>query len=131
MAPCNACHTTKVNPPGFVLERYNAIGAWQDTDQLGGAINSTADVIFTTVPEVKKTITSPAELMAEIAKTPNAQRAYAQSFLSFATGRVPNSMDTCTVDKLATNLATPTYSIAALMADYTEADSFRLRTKGN
>ena len=131
VAPCNACHTTKVNPPGFVLERYNAIGAWQDTDALSGPINSTADVIFTTVPEVKKTITSPAELMAEIAKTPNAQRAYAQSFLSFATGRVPNSMDTCTVDKLTTNMATPTYSIAALMADYTEADSFRLRTKGN
>jgi len=130
-APCSACHTTKVNPPGFVLERYNAIGAWQDTDPLGGAINSTADVIFTTQPEVKKTITSPAKLMAEIGKTPNAQRAYAQQFLSFATGRVANSMDTCTVDKLTTNMATPTYSIAAMMADYTEADSFRLRTQGN
>ena len=43
-APCNSCHTTKVNPPGFVLERFNAVGAWQDTDPLGGAINSTADV---------------------------------------------------------------------------------------
>lgn len=130
-APCNTCHTTKVNPPGFVLERYNAIGGWQDSDPLGGAINSTAEVTFTTVPEVKKTVTSPAELMAELGKTPNAQRAYAQSFLSFASGRVPNSMDTCIVDKLATNMATPTYSIAAMMADYTEADSFRLRTKGN
>ena len=49
-SPCNACHTTKVNPPGFVLERYNAVGAWQDTDPLGGAINSTAEVIFSTVP---------------------------------------------------------------------------------
>ena len=86
VAPCNACHTTKVNPPGFVLERYNAIGAWQDTDPLTGPINSTADVIFTTVPEVKKTITSPSELMAEIAKTPNAQRAYAQSFLVVCNG---------------------------------------------
>ncbi len=130
-APCNTCHTTKVNPPGFVLERYNAIGAWQDTDPLKGAINSTAEVIFTTVPEVKKTVTSPIELMTELGKTPNAQRAYAQSFLSFASGRVPNSMDTCIVDKLTTNMATPTYSIAAMMADYTEADSFRLRTKGN
>jgi hypothetical protein len=131
VAVCNTCHTTKVNPPGFVLERYNAIGAWQDTDALTGPINSTADVIFTTVPEVKKTITSPAELMAEIAKTPNAQRAYAQKFLSFATGRVPNSNDTCIVDKLTTNMATPTYSIAAMIADYTDADSFRLRSQSN
>ena len=97
-SPCNTCHTTKVNPPGFVLERYNAIGGWQDTDPLGGPINSTADVIFTTVPEVKKTVTGPAELMAEIGKTPNAQRAYAQKFLSFATGRTANSNDTCVVD---------------------------------
>ena len=49
-APCNSCHTTKVNPPGFVLERYNAIGAWQDTDPRGGAINSTAEVYFSPCP---------------------------------------------------------------------------------
>ena len=47
------------------------------------------------------------------------------------TTNVPDSMDTCIVDKLATSMATPTYSIAAMMADYTEADSFRLRTLGN
>src|SRR4029077_9861409 len=45
-SPCNSCHTTKVNPPGFVLERYNGVGIWQDTDPLGGAINSTADVLL-------------------------------------------------------------------------------------
>ena len=93
-----------------MLERYNAVGAWQDTDPLGGPINSTAEVIFSTVPEVKKTVTSPAELMAEIAKAPNAQRAYAQKFVSFATGRTPNPNDTCIVDKLTTSMATPTYS---------------------
>ena len=48
--------------------------------------------------------------MAEIGKTPNAQRNYAEKFVSFAAGRAPNSNDTCIVDKLATNMATPTYS---------------------
>jgi len=130
-SPCNGCHTTKVNPPGFVLERYNAVGAWQDTDPLTGPINSTADVILSTVPAVTKTITSPAELMTEIAKAPNAQRNYAEKFVSFAAGRSPNSQDTCIVDKITTGMATPTYSLAAMMADYTQADSFRLRTLGN
>jgi len=130
-APCNSCHTYKVNPPGFVMERYSAVGAWQDTDPLGGAINSTADVVFSTVPAVKKTITSPAELMAEIAKAPNAQRNYAEKFVSFASNRSPNQNDTCTVNTLTTNMATPTYSVASMMADYTQADSFRLRTLGN
>jgi hypothetical protein len=130
-APCNGCHTTKVNPPGFVLERFNAVGAWQDTDPLGGPINSTADVIFSTVPAVTKTITSPSELMTEIAKAPNAQRSYAEKFVSFAAARSPNSQDTCIVDQLSTNMATPTYTLASMMADYTQADSFRLRTLGN
>ena len=130
-APCNGCHTTKVNPPGFVLERYNAIGAWQDTDPRGGAINSTAEVYLSVSPEVKKTISTPAELMTEIAAAPQAQKAYAQQFVAFATGRSANSNDTCVVDTLSTGLATPTYTIANMMADYTQADSFRLRTLGN
>jgi hypothetical protein len=130
-APCNSCHTTMVNPPGYVMERFSAVGAWQDTDPLGGAINSTADVILSTVPMVTKTLSSPAELMAEIGKAPNAQRNYAEKFVSFATGRSPNQNDTCTVDTLSTNMATPTYTVASMMADYTQADSFRVRTQGN
>jgi hypothetical protein len=130
-SPCNGCHTTKVNPPGFVMERFNAVGAWQDTDPLGGAINSTADVTLSTVPAVTKTLSSPSELMAEIAKAPNAQRNYAEKFVSFASGRSPNSQDTCIVDQLTTGMATPTYTLATMMADYTQADSFRLRTLGN
>ena len=130
-APCNTCHTTKVNPPGYVMERYNAVGAWQDTDPLGGPINSTADVYFAVNPDVKMTINNPAELMTAIGQQPNAQRHYAEQFVSYASGRSPNQNDTCTVDKLTTNLAMPTYSVASMMADYTNADSFRLRTLGN
>jgi hypothetical protein len=130
-SPCNSCHTTLVNPPGYVMERYSAVGAWQDTDPLGGAINSTADVTLSTVPMLVKTMTSPADLMTAIGQQPNAQRNYAEKFVSFATGRSPNQNDTCTVDTLSTNMATAGYSIASMMADYTQANSFRLRTQGN
>ena len=130
-SPCNSCHTTKVNPPGYVFERYNAVGAWQDTDPLGGPINSTADVTLSAVPAVTKTMTSPADLMAAIAKQPNAQRNYAEKFVTFASGRNPNQNDTCIVDQLSTSLASSAYTVASMMADYTQADSFRLRTLGN
>jgi hypothetical protein len=133
-APCNTCHTARVNPPGFVLERYNAVGAWQDTDRLGGAINSTADVLLSVTPApagTTKTITTPAELMAEIPNQPNAMSQYAQFFVTFATGRTQNQADTCIVHQLVTGLSGPSYTIATMMADYTQADSFRLRTLGN
>jgi len=29
-ATCAECHAQKVNPPGFVLERYDSVGGWQD-----------------------------------------------------------------------------------------------------
>jgi hypothetical protein len=114
-----------------VLERYNAAGAWQDTDPLGGAINSTADILLSITPETTKTVTSPAELMAEIPNQPNAKLAYASNWVVFASGRTPNQNDTCIVDQLVTGLNGTTYSIASMMADYTQADSFRLRTLGN
>ena len=116
-----------------MLERFNAVGAWQDTDPLGGAINSTADVILQRQPEVKKTISTPAELMAEIAAdaaTPSASTP--QQFVAFATGRSAElERHLRRRHSSATGLATPTYTIANMMADYTQADSFRLRTLGN
>jgi hypothetical protein len=127
--PCKACHSTFINPAGFVLERFNAVGSWQDTDQLGGAIDSTANVMLSL--SSTKTIATPAELMAEIAMLPEAQRFYSQQWVAYASGRIANSNDACTVEKLAANMGKGTYPIATMMADYTQSESFRTRTVGN
>jgi len=128
-AACAGCHAQKVNPPGFVLERYDAVGGWQDMDPLGGPINSTADITFdgTTF----KSISTPADLMAGIAASPNAQQFYAAMWVNFAAGRPSTLNDACVVEQLTTNLAQPTYTIASMMADFAKSDSFRLRTLGN
>lgn len=128
-APCNSCHGVFINPAGFVLERYDAVGSWQDTDQLGGAIDGTADVYLSATST--KTVTSPLQLMTEIAGLPNAQRHYAEQLVAFASGRVANANDACIVDRLSASLAQPGYPIVNLLSDYTQADSFRLRTVGN
>ncbi|HKO51947.1 MAG TPA: DUF1592 domain-containing protein, partial [Polyangiaceae bacterium] len=125
---CKSCHALFINPAGFVLERYDAIGSWQDTDQLTGPIDGTADVFLG--PGQKKTISSPLDMMKELAAQATVQRHYAEQFVTFATGRAPNENDACTVNQLATNLARANYPVLNLMADYTEADSFRLRTVG-
>jgi uncharacterized protein DUF1592/uncharacterized protein DUF1588/uncharacterized protein DUF1595/uncharacterized protein DUF1585 len=127
--PCNSCHGKFINGSGFVLERFNSIGSWQDTDQLGGPIDSTGNVMLS--PTNTKTISSPAELMAAIAVLPEAMRHYSEQWVAYASGRNPNSNDACTVEKLATNMGAGTYPISKMMADYTQSDSFRLRTVGN
>jgi hypothetical protein len=130
-AECTGCHTPLVNPPGFVLENFNAVGEWQDTDPLGGPIDATATVIFN--GSNTKTITTPLEMMTEIANTPEAQRVYAERLVSYATGRFPNEQDgACIVDPAADKLTNqPGYTVLNLFADITQADSFRLRTVGN
>lgn len=126
---CTQCHTPYINPPGFVLEHYDAIGGLQAVDPLGGAINSSATVTFS--QDNVKTISTPLELMQEIAKGPLARRIYAEKWVSFAYGRPANSNDACVVDQLDVKLNDTGYTVLELLADLTQADSFRLRTREN
>jgi hypothetical protein len=127
--PCASCHGTFINPPGFVLENYNSIGAWQTTDPLGGSINATADVYFNSNDTT--TISNSKDLMTHISTLQNAQYTYAQNWVAYATGRNANANDACTVNTLTSNLAGSSYTIANMMADYTQADSFSQRTQAN
>jgi hypothetical protein len=127
--PCHSCHGVNINPSGFVLEHYNSIGSWQDTDPLGGAIDGTADVRFSASDT--KTIDSPLALMTEIANLPEAKYHYAEQWVAFASGRSPNQNDACTVSQLSKSMADSSYTLVNVIADYTGADSFRLRNVGN
>jgi len=125
-AECVVCHGQFVNPPGFVLENFDAVGGWQTTDPLGGAINSTATVTFS--GDNVQEVTSPLQMMEQIAQTPAAKGIYAQALVSYAYGRLPNANDTCVVEDIYNQLSTDGYTVLNLFADLTRADSFRLRT---
>jgi hypothetical protein len=126
---CTGCHTPFINPPGFVLENYDAVGSWQTVDKRGGPINATADVYLT--ESAPTTITSPLQLMTELGNSATAKRKYAERWVSFATGRLANPNDACTVDLLDAKLAVEGYTILNLLSDLTQSDSFRLRVRGN
>lgn len=126
---CAGCHAFTINPPGFVLERYNSVGSIQTLDPRGDAVDTTAEVVFSETNI--KTITTPLELMTELATGKEAKRNYAQQWVTFATGRVPNANDACQVNDLDTKLSTDGYTILNLLTDLTQADSFRLRSVGN
>jgi hypothetical protein len=130
-SPCNGCHSGIINPPGFVLESFDGIGKWQTMDPRGGAIDATVTTATVNFGDGNtKQISSPLQLMQEIAHTPKARQLYAQAWVSYAFGRDPNTNDECVVDQLNTKLSQSGYTILNLLADLTQADSFRLRVRG-
>jgi Protein of unknown function (DUF1592)/Protein of unknown function (DUF1588)/Protein of unknown function (DUF1595)/Protein of unknown function (DUF1585) len=127
--PCMGCHKV-FNPIGYVLENYDGIGKWQTTDLRGGAIDAavtTATIDFG--DGAPKQITSPEQLMTQIAQMPKAQELYSKAWVAYAFGRNANAWDKCVVDQLTTKLSTAGYTILNLMSDLTQADSFRVRVR--
>jgi hypothetical protein len=128
MSPtCMGCHTSIINPPGFVLENFDAIGKWQTVDQLGGPIDPSATVNFGNGNV--QAINSVQQLMQQIAQVSAAQSNYARYWVAYAYGRDPNPNDQCVVDQVSAKLPQDTYGILTLLADLTQADSFRLRVR--
>lgn len=126
---CKKCHQEAVNPPGYLLENFDAMGAWQVTDQLGGPIETAAGVGFDE-GDVRQ-IADVGELMTQIAAHPNAKKKYAQKLVSVGMARLPNNQDACVRDELVAKLeSSPTYPIVNLFSDMTTAQSFRLRVRG-
>jgi hypothetical protein len=126
-ATCMGCHSKTINPPGYVLESFDAIGKWQTVDQLSGPIDATATVNFG--DGNTQQITSVQQLMQQIAQVPKAQKTYAQYWVAYAYGRDPNQNDQCVADQISTKLAGNSYTILNVLADLTQADSFRLRVR--
>jgi hypothetical protein len=54
---------------------------------------------------------------------------YAEKWVSFATGRQPNSNDACAVQDFDMKLSMEGYGVLDLLSDLTQVDSFRLRTR--
>lgn len=136
--PCRSCHEV-FNPLGYALENFDAIGAWQTTDQRGGAIDATATVNLGNGLAPLE-VSSPRQLMEAIAQAPRAQQLYLQTWISFAYGR-PSSIgvgsdppapgsDNCLIDALKTRLSSTGYEVLSIPADLTQADPFRMRVRG-
>jgi hypothetical protein len=124
-AACATCHHNFINPPGFAMEAFDSVGAWQTQEKSTGApIDTTADAsIDGTIVHV----TGPADLMAKIAASPNAQHSYAEKWVAYAYERASNSNDACTVNQLASKLTKGGYTVLNLVADLTQTQSFRFR----
>jgi hypothetical protein len=122
-ADCKACHQTQINPPGFALENFDAVGGTQTQDN-GADIDTTADVI---VGANTVHVTGASDLMAAIAAAPEAKRCYTENWAQIAYNRVLSDQDACTVDDIAQKMADGGYTLSQLITDLATVESFRYR----
>jgi uncharacterized protein DUF1588/uncharacterized protein DUF1592/uncharacterized protein DUF1585/uncharacterized protein DUF1595/uncharacterized protein DUF1587 len=124
---CAACHRTFINPPGFVLEAYDAAGRWQTTEADTGAPIDTAADVF--IDGAAVAVRDPADLMARLAASRDAQRTYARRWVAYAYGRDGDPRDACVVEALATDIHQVRLPILDVLVGLTQPESFRVRAR--
>ena len=123
---CANCHA-KMDPIGFAMENYNAIGKFrtkegeQDIDTAGQLPDGTA---FEGIADLKQILKDRKKQFA---------RCLTEKMLTFALGRGLEYYDKPTVDRIVTELETNDYRSSVLITEIVKSDPFRLRrgTKDN
>ncbi|MGC8639141.1 MAG: DUF1592 domain-containing protein [Isosphaeraceae bacterium] len=117
---CANCHS-RLDPPGFGLENYDAIGAWRDKD-------GTFPIDATGKLPSGESFRGPAELKA-ILKTREREftRCLTEKLLTYALGRGLEDFDACTIDKIVEAVAAGQYRFDRLLREIVKSDPFLKR----
>ena len=110
-AVCANCHKI-LDPIGFGLENFDAIGRWRDKDDSGGPIDAAGEL------PGGKHFTSPKELKAIIAsKKPELARNLTEKLLAYALCRQLEGYDQIVVDKLMPIIAKDDYRMQTIITE--------------
>ena len=123
-AACAGCHHTLINPVGFGLENYDAVGRYR-TQENGVAIDASGELAGTAA---HPSFVSGVELARAVSEAPEARTCYARNWFRYVFGREETDADACALGQLAARLADDTYSALDLLADLSRTPSFRQRT---
>ena len=110
-AVCANCHKI-LDPIGFGLENFDAIGRWRDQDDTGGAIDAAGEL------PGEKRFTSPQELKAIIAaRKDELARNLTRKLLAYALCRQLEGYDEIVVDELMEAIAKDGYRMQTLISE--------------
>lgn len=119
-ADCKSCHS-RMDPIGFGLENYDAIGAWRDREG-SFEIDSTG-----TLPG-GETFNGPADLQKILlAQRDLFRRCLTRKMLTYALGRGVEYADRCVVETICEKLAAGDDRISVLVTEIVKSPPFRLR----
>jgi len=118
---CASCHA-RLDPPGFGLENYDAVGAWRAKE---GDFPIDASAKLPT----GESFNGAAELKALLLKTRKDEfvACLTEKMLTYALGRGLEEYDACTVQKVAKDVSADQHRFSRMVLEIVKSDPFRKR----
>jgi hypothetical protein len=116
---CKNCHKL-MDPIGFSLEHFDAIGAWRDTDS-GYAIDASG------VLPGDKRFDGHAELARILKEDPALPSCIVQKVFTYALGRGPTDRDRCSLDEIGGSFQSGGYTFESLFQSLASSAPFTQR----
>ncbi len=118
---CAACHK-RMDPIGFALENFDAIGRWRDRDESKQAIDAMAKLPDGTA------VNGPDELkQLLLTRKDDFTCCLAEKLLTYALGRTPGPYDLRAVKRICAATAGDGYKLSTLVAEIVKSYPFRNR----
>lgn len=117
---CASCHSV-MDPIGFGLENFDAVGAWRDKE------GEVALDVSGELPDGSK-FAGPVGLKNYLkGQKGKFTRAFTERLLTYALGRGVESTDRCNLDAMAAQVAKSDYRFSAVVASIVTSEPFRMR----
>jgi hypothetical protein len=119
---CNACHSV-MDPLGFALDNFDAVGKWRDRDRYTG------DEIDTTgIMPNGSIVDGPADLRAALLARPQLfAQSLTEKLLTYALGRTVEARDMPTVRSVVHAAAANDYRFSTLVTSIIETNLFQMK----
>jgi hypothetical protein len=120
---CATCHKM-LDPLGFGLENYDAIGSWRDHEG-SFPIDASGEL-----PDGKK-FSGPAELRALLLdRADDFRRCFAEKMLTYALGRGLEYYDACAIERIVANCRAGDDRFAVVIEEIVKSPAFQQRESG-
>src|SRR6185295_14579630 len=119
---CFSCHGI-MDPLGFALENFDAVGVWRDKDRYAGtAIDPSAELPDGTP------IAGPDDLRNALLRHPDQfVQTFTEGLLTYALGRTHEYYDMPTVRKIVRDTAAKDYKFSAIVQAVVKSEQFKMR----
>ncbi len=119
---CSACHSI-MDPLGFALENFDAVGMWRDKDRFANTVIDSAGEL----PDGTQ-INGPDDLRKALLRRPEQfVQTFVEALLTYSMGRTLEYYDMPTVRKIVRDTAAKDYKFSAIVEAIVNTDQFKMR----